>query len=243
MNNIFKLILNNVKQVHSSIEDRVDGQELRVNSLKNLSQPLTKVAFDTRRINQETDYNPRQNLQYYQRSTPFITKDAGEQIKTFFKLKTAVDSIKEDFLGDPDWHTSYCRILSSALDRTLRVEQKDMDFFQPQMDYLNEMLYLRYRINKDDINKLSENELKGIILNRDEKLLHKQIYAQYKPPGEIKKETAKQPIIESIKKETMQQSNDIVTGQQEEPEIISNNSNSIRGKNSDRPVNITINVA
>ena len=243
MNNIFKILLNNIKQVHSSIEDRADAHELRVDALKNLAQPMVKNAFDTRRINQDTDFNPRRNLQHYHRSEPFITKDAAEQIKTFFKLKTAVDSIKEDFLGDSDWLDSYARILSTALDRTLRVEQKDMDFFQPQMDYLNEMLYLRYRINENDINKMSEMELKSIILNRDEKLFHKQIFAKY-DKKEIKKETTQQPISETIKKETAKQIDDIVTGQQQESKIVSNNnSNSIRSKDSDRPVNITINVS
>jgi|SRR5271165_6063729 len=242
MNNIFKLILNNVKQVHSSIEDRVDAQELRISALQNLAQPIVKNAFDTRRINQDTDFNPRRNLQHYHRSEPFITKDAAEQLKTFFKLKTAVDSIKEDFIGDSDWLDSYARILSTALDRTLRVEQKDMDFFQPQMDYLNEMLYLRYRIKDDDISKMSETELKSIILNRDEKLFHKQIFAKYKN-NEIKKETLQEPV-NNIKKETAQQTNDVVTGQQQEPKIISNNNtNSIRSKDGDKEINITINVS
>jgi single-stranded DNA-specific DHH superfamily exonuclease len=124
------------------------------------------------------------------------------------------------------------------------------------MDYLNEMIYLRYRLSEDDLNKMSETELKNIILNKDEKLLHKQIFAQYDNKSikketteqplikSIKKETIHQPVVENLKKETMQQSNDIVTGQQEEnQEIISSGSNSLRSKNSDRPVNITINVA
>ena len=73
MNNLFKLLLNEVKQIHSSIEERVDAQELRVEAIKSsVNKPLTKIAFDTRRIDQENDYNPRQNLQYYHRSEPFI---------------------------------------------------------------------------------------------------------------------------------------------------------------------------
>lgn len=227
MKNAFKIILDNVKQVHSSIEDRVDTIVLRVHSLQNISQPLTKIAFDTRRINQDTDFNPRRNLQNYHRSTPFITKDAGEQIKTLFKLKTAVDSIKEDFASDPDYLDSYCRILSSALDRTLRTEQKDMDFFQPQMDYMNEMLYLRYRISENDILKMSENELRNIILNKDEKLFHKQIFAKYKN-NYAESNSIEQKVIgkTSIEQEAK----------------IANNINIMPGKDGDQPVNITINV-
>lgn len=141
--------------------------------------PIVKIAFDTRRINQQTEFNPRRNLQYYHRSDPFITGDLSTKIKTLFKLKTAVDNVKEDFIGDPDWQDSYCRVLSAALDRTLRIEQRDMDFAKPQFDYLDELLYLRYRIKDDDINKLNEKELRNIVLGKDEKLLHKQIYANY----------------------------------------------------------------
>lgn len=189
MKHAFDLLLENISKVHSSIEDRTDLRELRINSLKNLTQPITKIAFDTRRINQETEYNPRSNLQFYHRSEPYITKNSAEALKLFFKLKMAVDSLKEEFFGDPDWHSSYCRILSAALDRILRVEQKDMDFSKPQMDYLNEMLYLRYRINENDLIKLNENELKGIIINKDEKLLHKQIYSQYNNKSNIIKDS------------------------------------------------------
>src|ERR1700722_19744973 len=186
MYRLFTSAINAVKTVHSSIEDRSYTRDLRKDIFASNSMPMVKVAFDTRRINQYTDFNPRRNLQYYHRSEPFISKDASNNIKTLFKLKTAVDSVKEDFLGDPDWLDSYCRILCAALDRTLRVEQKDMDFFQPQRDYLKELLYLRYRLKTDDIERLSERELRNVVLDKDEKLLHKQIYAQYNNGGLMK---------------------------------------------------------
>jgi len=148
-------------------------------------RPIMKTAFDTRRIDQENVFNPRRNLQYYHRSSPFITKGASEVLKTFFKLKTTADGIREDFSTDPNWMDSYCRVLCAALDRTLRVEQKDMDFFQPQIDYLNELLYLRYRLKDEDIARMNEQELRGIILSRDEKLSYRQIYSQYNKPTAI----------------------------------------------------------
>ena len=150
------------------------------------SEAMVKVAFDTRRFNPETDVNPRRNLQNYQRSEAFIDKESSEKIKTFFKLKTAVDSVKEDFVGDPDWHDSYCRILSAALDRTLRVEQQDMDFFKPQLDYLEEMMYLRYRLSSADIVRMSEREIRNVLVDRDEKLLHKTLYSNYRE-GNVEK--------------------------------------------------------
>lgn len=176
---MFKKAFSAVKQIHSSIESRIELLDHRTDFLRSSQKSLVKVAFDTRRTNQEVDFNPRRNLQYYHRSEPFITKEASAQLKTLFKLKTAVDTIKEDFIGDPDWLDSYARVLSASLDRTLRTEQKDMDFFKPQLDYLNELLYLRYRIKADDIERFSEKQLREIVLEKDDKLQHKFIYAQY----------------------------------------------------------------
>jgi len=157
--------------------------------------PFVKNAFDTRRVNSETDFIPRRNLQNYHRSEAYIDKESSEKLKTFFKLKIAVDGIKEDFMGDPDWHDSYCRILSSALDRTLRVEQKDMDFFKPQLAYLEELMYLRYRLRPEDVQRLSEKELRTLVIDRDEKLLHKTIYSNYNLGGIAKNSLPTHSIV------------------------------------------------
>ncbi len=85
-------------------------------------------------------------------------------------------------MGDPDWLDSNSRILCNAVDNTLRVEQKDYDFFKPQFDYLDELLYLRYRLASADIERLKEEEIREILLRKDEKLMYKSIYANYKPP-------------------------------------------------------------
>jgi hypothetical protein len=201
---IFEEALNLVKSIHSSIEDGTEMRLFRVATIKQLNKPLVKVAFDTRRVNQNTDFNPRRNLQFYHRSEPFITEDLSSKLKTFFKLKIAVDGIKEEFVSDPDYLDSYCRILSLALDKTLRVDQKDFDFARPQMDYLEELLYLRYRLKPDDIQRFNEKELRDIVLNRDEKLVHKQIFAQYKTDN-IKKNSqteVKDTLIDKLFGET-----------------------------------------
>lgn len=178
MNKHFLRVFETVCKLDAEYEKHLDAIALRRKYWEKLasSNEIVKKAFDTRHINQETDYIARRNLQNYHRSAQFIDKDASDKIKTFIKLKTAVDSLKDDFLGDPDWFDSYCRILCAALDRTLRIDQKDGDFFKPQMDYLEELLYLRYRLNADDINRLGERDLRQVLLDRDEKLLHKSIY-------------------------------------------------------------------
>lgn len=233
----FKKILNQVKQVHSSIENRAELRDLRKDALENIkSQPIIKVAFDTRRINQDTDYNPRRNLQYYHRSEPFISENSSNDIKLLFKLKVAVDNIKEDFVGDPDWFDSYCRILSATVDKTLRTEQKDMDLSTQQIDYLKELLYLRYRINNNDLESLNEKELRNIILSRDEKLLYKQIYSYYNNGG-LKKDSNQ--LLNN------KESNNINTQHVKVSNVKNTSNESKIGKDSndsDKSISITINV-
>jgi hypothetical protein len=138
----------------------------------NLSeQPIiVKQAFDTRRINQETQLNPRRGAQYYQRSEPFLRQEMTKKVNTFNKIKTAVDDIKSQYIGSTEWLDSNCRVLSEAVNRTLRVEQRDMDYSDTQLDYLTELLYLRYRLGMDEINSSNTHELKMKILAKDEKL-------------------------------------------------------------------------
>ncbi len=145
------------------------------------SNDLVKIAFDTRRVNQETERNPRGNLQYYHRSEPYIDGDMSVKIAYFMKIKTAVDMLKDRYGKEPEWFDSYARILSAALDRALRTEQKDADFYKAQFNYLDELLYVRYRLNTEDIQKMGEMDIERVILSRDEKLLHKQIYGMQQP--------------------------------------------------------------
>lgn len=133
-------------------------------------QTLTKVAFDTRHINQETEYNPRRGLQYYHRSDGFIKKDTAAMVNTFLKLKTAVDELKNKYLGSPEWLDSHCRTLSSSLDRILRIKQGDHEFFDPQLNYLEQLIDTRYRLSLHEIENLNNEQLKEAILKKDELL-------------------------------------------------------------------------
>jgi hypothetical protein len=186
-------------KLHESFEERSQSvsatSKLRaaLESLAVDNGGMAKVAFDTRRINSETTVNPRRNLQNYQRTEPFISPEISQKIKNLFKVKTAADLIKGQFMGDPDWLDSNSRILCNAVDNTLRVEQKDYDFFKPQFDYLDELLYLRYRLATADIERLPEEEIKNILLSKDEKLMHKSLYANYGSREQINK-ISEQPL-------------------------------------------------
>jgi len=143
-----------------------------------LSDPgFTKLAFDTRRIDQETEYNPRRGLQSYHRSEKFISDDLSIKLQALLKLRRGVQELKEIYGHEPAWQDSYSRILLSSLDKGLRINEKDGDFTadQPGMgsiSYLEQLLHARYRLNMENIEKMSEVELRATILAKDEDLIH-----------------------------------------------------------------------
>ena len=182
---------------------QLDGKAASNEKLVKLAfdEKLVKLAFDTRRIDQETTYVPRRNLQYYHRSAPFVDDETSNKIAYIMKVKTAVDLIKDKYHREPEWGDSYARVLSSAVDRALRTEQKDADFFKAQFNYLDELLYVRYRINHDDLMTMAEKDIERVILSRDENLLHKQIYGMTRPESIVKAEEtlakAQYPMIKA----------------------------------------------
>lgn len=141
---------------------------------------LVKVAFDTRRIDQETEMNPRRGLQNYQRSEAFLTEAMGEKLKHFAKLKRALFSLKETYGKEPEWQDSNARVLLSTLEKGLRSNINDGDFTESQpgvgsLDYIEELLHVRYRLGFDSLSKMAESELKKVILSKDEELTRKDV--------------------------------------------------------------------
>jgi hypothetical protein len=157
-------------------EDRGIVRIARSSALNSLSKPITKVAFDTRRVDQEHDRNPRKNLQYYHRADAFIDEDDNSKLNKFAKLLNVVGEIKKDLGAEPEWFESYARQLHDQLTRILRVKQADLDIFKPQLSYLEQLLYARYRLNMDDLEKLSAVDLRARILSKDESLIKRGDY-------------------------------------------------------------------
>lgn len=216
----------NLLTLHAAFEERAQDNTATVKT------GMIKNAFDTRRINSETEVNPRRNLQHYQRSEPFITADISNKIKGFFKVKNAADQIREQFLGDPDWLDSNSRILCNALNNTLRVDQKDYDFFKPQFDYLDELLYLRYRIASEDIERMREEEIRDVLMSRDEKLLHKSLFANYAPKEQMSKVSDRD--IPMVKQTVISQEDSLME------KLFGNVKANKENKNVKRSINITI---
>lgn len=177
-----------------STEDEMIECSARMAALKAM-QPkgITKNAFDTRRVDQEHDRNPRVNLQYYHRAEEFITADDNERLNRFTKLAGITKEIREDFGSEPEWFESYARQLDNNLKRILRIEQADLDIFQPQLNYLEQLVYARYRLNMEDLKKLSKEDIRARILSKDEPLMKRGEYI--KATGGKEADEKKQGIV------------------------------------------------
>jgi hypothetical protein len=143
-------------------------------------QGFTKLAFDTRRIDQETEYNPRRGLQNYQRSEAFITEAVEQKLVNFAKLRKVLDNLRQEYGREHEWQDSNARVLLSTLDKGLRVGQNDGDYALSQpalgsLDYIEELLHVRYRLTFDDLTKMGESDLKRVILSKDEELTRKDV--------------------------------------------------------------------
>lgn len=169
---IYDLIASSSKNVSS----RKNMQTVRKQALATIiPTELVKVAFDTRRINQETDYIPRRGLQNYHRSEKFISDEIANKIEAFKKLNSVLEPLKIKYGREPEWQDSYTRILESAIAKGLKTNENGDDFsdVQPSMAslaYLEELLYVRYRLTPENLMSMSFDDLTNVILRKDDLL-------------------------------------------------------------------------
>ena len=133
--------------------------------------PIHKNAFDARKTDQDSERNPRHNLQYYSRSQQYIDEDDQKRLESFARLVEPLEAIKNKFGKHPEYFDSYARKLQENIQTILKVRESDMDIFRPQIDYLEQLLYARYRLSAEDLEKMSSKMLKKRILSKDEDLL------------------------------------------------------------------------
>lgn len=141
---------------------------------------IVKNAFDTRRINQETEYNPRRGLQNYHRSEKFVSDSMNEKIVAFAKLAKVCDDIKSDFGKESEWQDSYTRVLASSVHKGLRTLEIDGDYSDAQpsigsLAYLEELIFVRYRLTTESLMKMSDIEIRAALLAKDEFLIQSNI--------------------------------------------------------------------
>lgn len=159
-------------KIVSSDEDVFVESRARYAALQKMAAPIKKVAFDTRRIDQETDRNPRRNLQYWHRSEDFIDDETSDKLKIFDKLDKVVKNIQSELEKEPEWFDSYARILSSNLDRleVKTAEGDSVEVFKPHVSYLEQLIYNRYRLTLEDIKTASDKEIRDRVMSKDEEL-------------------------------------------------------------------------
>lgn len=174
------------------------GQSARLAAFSTMDPPpITKLAFDTRRVDQENDRNPRKNLQYWHRSDQFIDEEDEKTLKTFAKLAKVLKRMKKKFGTQPEWFESYARQLYDNVYRILRVKEADLDIFRPQVNYLEQLVFARYRLTKENLEKFSEEKLEKRILAKDEDLIGRANYLK-----ETESEEHEQPKSQGIYKDS-----------------------------------------
>jgi len=188
----------------SRAEDRGVEQSARIAAFeKVLPGPITKFAFDTRRVDQESSRNPRKNLQYWHRSDEFIDKDDESKLKAFAKLARVLTDLKKKLGKEPEWFESYARQLYDNVFRILRVKESDLDIFRPQISYLEQLIFARYRLSMENLEKYSEDKISECIIKKDEDLVGranylKEVGANEDEPKQLVKDSLTKTTQESI---------------------------------------------
>ena len=141
-------------------------------------ETIKKFAFDTRRYDQETTRNPRANLQSWIRSDQFIDDETQNKVEIFARLLQPLDELKTSYGAQPEWHDSYVRVLHDHVHRILRVKEADMDIFRPQIAYLEQLMFARYRLSMDELSRMKSDDFKQAILKKDEALMKRGAFLQ-----------------------------------------------------------------
>jgi hypothetical protein len=175
-------LYNLISRGSEHVPTRKQARLLRKVALSSLipNSGFKKVAFDTRFIDQETEFNPRRGLQNYNRSEAFITEAISQKVKSFAKLRKVLNELKETYGKEHEWQDSNARVLLSTIDNGLRTIAQDENFSTNQpgvgsFDYIEELLNVRYRLTFDNLTKMGETDLKRVILAKDEELIRKDV--------------------------------------------------------------------
>lgn len=163
---------------------------------------FTKLAIDSRRIDQNIERNPRPAIQYFQRSDQFIDNGLQNDINIFSKLLVPLIEIKGSYGDQPEYLDSYSRVLHENLERVLRIKQSDQEYHKPQIEYLKQLVFARYRLSMEEISKLSAMQLKAKILDKDESLIKRGLFLQNTNGPEVK--TATIPVKTGIEPTTQE---------------------------------------
>lgn len=105
-----------IKSASTNLDIRTKSKLIRDDVLAEY-QPFKKQAFDTRRIDQDKEYNPRRGLQHYQRSEEFVSEDTNHKMICIQKCKEVTNLLKSVFSKTNEWHDSFIKTLYNTLNR------------------------------------------------------------------------------------------------------------------------------
>lgn len=190
-----QLSANRIYIVKDDAESGAIVRSARKKALQTLAQPIVKNALDSRRIDQEETRSPRRGLQYYHRSDEFVSEDLQRKLNTFSRLMTVLDNIKDNYGKENAWHDSYARELYNHTERALRLKVADGDYHEPQLAFLEQLIYARYRLSMEEIDRMDKVLLKKAILKKDEDLEKRGVYIEH--TGGLEKESTGPLVIDS----------------------------------------------
>jgi hypothetical protein len=164
----FTAIYDIINTIKTSEQDRFN-RKLKLASMK-------KEAFDSRYLTPDIDVNPRKTVQNFHHSQPKMTPELSGKLFQLKRLYDITEIIKNEFQREPEYQESYVRSLNHQLTRVLRLTEMDSNYSDNQqslssINYVEELLYSRYRLTLDDIKKMSDESLRDRILMIDDKLL------------------------------------------------------------------------
>ena len=175
---------------------RIDNQQERMRALAELESPIKKVAFDSRFVDQERERNPRENLQYWQRTQEFTPLDVQRKVGVLSKIQKVTGALGATYGNQQEWLQSYARQLDDHLKNATMVKDGGVvEVFESQVDYLEQILDTRYLLRLAEVEKMTEEEIGKIILAKDNKLAGK-IVAIGAPVTEEKKPDVDSKSIE-----------------------------------------------
>jgi hypothetical protein len=188
--------------IKDDVENDAIKRSARKAALRKLAEPIVKKAIDSRRINQKDTRNPRRSLQYYHRSDQFISEDVQNKLDVFSKVMHVLEGIKESYGKENAYHDSYARELYGHVERALRLKIADGDIHEPQLAYLEQLIYARYRLSLEQISRMNDVQIKKAILNKDEDLIRRGVYLEH--TGGLEKNSTGPLVIDGNKSNTQQ---------------------------------------
>jgi hypothetical protein len=138
---------------------------------------MVKIAFDTRMFKPDLDVHPNKSMQNFHSSQIKLNATISNKLTQLKRVYGITEILKQEFQREKEYQDSYIRSLNHQLYRTLRIKEADAGYSDAQhalnsINYVEELLYTRYRLTLDEIEKMSDKNLRDHLIKLDVNLLH-----------------------------------------------------------------------